>query len=52
MSVVKLTNEVVIPLHWDDRNYIADCAECGVEVSAPTTNEIKLQIEQHACVSL
>ena len=52
MSVVKLDNGVIIPLHWDDRYYIADCSECGTELATRTTAEMKSEIETHACVRL
>jgi len=52
MSIVTLTNGVVIPLHWNDRYYIADCVECGTELATRTTAEMKTEIENHACSRL
>lgn len=49
MSVLKLDNGVIIPLHWDDRYYIADCSECGTELATRTTAEMKTEIENHIC---
>jgi len=49
MSVVILTNEVVVPIHWNDFDYEATCSECGKDVFGKTPDLIKEKIEQHAC---
>jgi hypothetical protein len=51
MTVVNVNN-VIIPLHWDDRYYIADCAECGDELATRTTDEMRQAILDHACSRL
>ncbi len=38
--IVKLDNNVMVPIHWNDRAYEADCAECGKTVFGKT-KEIK-----------
>ena len=43
-------NNVTIPLHWDDRYYLADCSECGVELAERTTAEMRQAILDHVCV--
>jgi hypothetical protein len=45
--IAKLTNGNLVPLHWDDRFYIADCPECGEEVWAKTQNDIAEILEIH-----
>ncbi len=45
--VVSLTTGKVIPLHWDDRYYLATCPECGDEVSARTSSDIIDILEIH-----
>jgi hypothetical protein len=49
MSVVTLENGVVVPIHWNDFDYQAECGECGQDVYGKTPDLIKEQIEQHAC---
>lgn len=44
-------NNVTIPLHWDDRYYLADCGECGVELATRTTAEMAIEIQNHVCVN-
>lgn len=48
--IVSLENQKIVPLHWDDRFYIADCPECGDEVSARTSKEIKEILDDHCVV--
>jgi hypothetical protein len=50
MTVININN-VIIPLHWDDRYYIADCSECGVELAERTTDEMRKAIIDHCCVT-
>lgn len=50
MSSVTINN-VTIPLHWDDRYYIADCSECGTELATRTTDEMKQAIIEHSCTT-
>jgi hypothetical protein len=45
--IAKLTNGTLIPLHWDDRYYIANCPECGDEVSASTASDVAEVLEIH-----
>ncbi len=45
--IAKLTNGTLIPLHWDDRFYIATCPECSEEVWAKTSSEIAEILEIH-----
>jgi hypothetical protein len=45
--IVSLTTGQIVPLHWDDRFYIADCPECGEEVYASTASEIAEILEIH-----
>jgi len=45
--IVSLTNGQVIPLHWDDRFYLANCPECGEEVWAKTQTDIADILEIH-----
>jgi len=49
MTVLKLDNGVIVPLHWNDRYYIADCVECGTELATRTTAEMKTEIQNHIC---
>lgn len=49
MAVVTLDNKVMIPVHWNDRAYEAECAECGRVVYGTTTALIREEIQQHAC---
>ena len=42
-------NNVTIPLHWDDRYYLADCGGCGEELFARTTAEMAEKITAHQC---
>jgi hypothetical protein len=48
--IVSLENQKIVPLHWDDRFYIADCPECGDEVFARTSKEIKEILDDHCVV--
>lgn len=50
MSVVNINN-VIIPVHWNDRFYEADCGECGVTEMGRTTDEIRQAIIDHVCVT-
>lgn len=45
--IVSLTTGKVVPLHWDDRFYIANCPECDEEVYARTASEIAEILEIH-----
>jgi hypothetical protein len=45
--VTKLTNGKYVPLHWDDRYYVATCPECGEEVSARTVADVEDILEIH-----
>jgi hypothetical protein len=47
--IVTLDNNVKVPVHWNDRAYEADCAECGRVVYGTTSFIIKEKIQQHAC---
>ena len=47
--IVTLDNKVNVPIHWNDRAYEVDCAECGKVVYGKTLTLIKEGIEQHAC---
>ena len=44
---VTLTTGKVVPLHWDDRYYVADCPECGEEVFAKAIVDIEDILEIH-----
>jgi hypothetical protein len=45
--IAKLTNGTLIPLHWDDRYYVANCPECGDEVSASTASDVAEILDIH-----
>ena len=45
--IAKLTNGTLIPLHWDDRYYVANCPECGEEVSASTASDVAEILDIH-----
>jgi hypothetical protein len=45
--IAKLTNGTLVPLHWDDQNYVADCPECGEEVWAKTSKDIAEILDIH-----
>lgn len=50
MSILKLDNGVVIPIHWNDRYYESpECAECGITLMERTTAELKQSIQEHNC---
>jgi hypothetical protein len=51
MTVVDVNN-VIIPLHWNDQYYIADCSECGTELATRTTDEMRQAIIDHVCTRL
>lgn len=42
-----LTNGNIVPCHWDDRNYVANCPECNEEVFASTILDIEEILEIH-----
>ena len=50
MTSVQINN-ITIPLHFDDRYYLADCSECGVELATRTTAEMVDEIQNHICVT-
>ena len=53
MTIVSLTNGVIVPLHWNDRFYEApECVECGEEIWTKTVAEMVEAIEDHACSRL
>lgn len=35
--------------HWNDQEYVADCAECGLEIYAKTIAEMDKLTSEHAC---
>ncbi len=45
--IAKLTNGTLIPLHWDDRYYVANCPECNEEVSASTAKDVAEILDIH-----
>ena len=45
--LAKLTNGSLVPCHWEDRYYLADCPECGEEVFASTILDIEEMLEIH-----
>jgi hypothetical protein len=46
MSVIKV-NEVLVPAHWNDQGYEAECSKCGFEEVAKTLDELATKIENH-----
>ena len=48
MTSVQINN-ITIPLHFDDRYYIADCCECDTEFATRTVDEMREAILAHAC---
>jgi hypothetical protein len=45
--IVSLTNGTIVPMHWNDRFYEADCPECGEEVWASTNSEMRDVLDIH-----
>lgn len=45
--IVSLTNGTLVPLHFDDRFYLADCPVCGEEVWARTSSDVAEILEIH-----
>lgn len=45
--IAKLTNGNLVPLHWNDQFYEANCPECGEEVWAKTQTDIAEILEIH-----
>lgn len=48
MTTININN-VIIPLHWNDRFYEATCA-CGEDIWTRTTDEMIDAINAHTCV--
>lgn len=45
--IATLSNGTYVPLHWDDRYYVATCPECRDEVYARTASEIAEILDIH-----
>lgn len=45
--IVSLTNGTVVPLHWDDRFYVANCPKCEAEVYSKAVIEVKVILDSH-----
>lgn len=48
MTTININN-VIIPLHWNDRYYEADCGGCNVTLMERTTDEMYNAILNHSC---
>ena len=47
MTTININN-VIIPLHWNDRYYEATCP-CGKDIWTKTTDEMRQAIIDHVC---
>jgi len=45
--IAKLTDGTLVPLHWDDREYVATCPKCGEDVYARNILQVEEILDYH-----